>query len=79
MTLNDAKSLKKGDLVYISGKRNTKHSGMILEVSDILYKTQKFATGTRTNWYPTIELKQPGFDLGWRIESGYRVLARYKD
>lgn len=57
MTIKEAITLKKGDLVIMSN--NTKHyKGMIFEVEDFT---------EHDNWCCRVTLKQPGFDGGFRL------------
>lgn len=75
MNIKEAKQLKHGDLVTTKGKL----SGMVLEVDYIYYKECKLAYGTTTARCPTVVVKQPGYDLGWRTELQYSRVNRFED
>lgn len=59
MKLNEAKTLKKGDLV-IYDKRNTKYGGLIFEI-------EKIDESPEWDYYGRVTLKQPGFNSDFRL------------
>ena len=71
MKYEDAKNLKKGDLVVIDINRCKIYGGMILEVESI-----------NPNCYHArchVTMKQPGFDNDFRIKDyDSRLLKRYE-
>lgn len=75
MNMKEAKQLKHGDLVTTKGSL----AGMVLEVDYIYYKECKLAYGrTITARCPTVVVKQPGYDLGWRTELQYSRVHKFE-
>lgn len=58
MKIEEAKTLKKGDLVVMDNR--SKYGGLVLEVESI--------DSTWETWCCRVTLKQPGFDKGFRIQ-----------
>lgn len=69
MTIKEAMTLKKGDLVIMY--RNTNHyKGMVFEVEELT---------EHDTWCGRVTLKQPGFDSGFRLYNcDTRMLKRYE-
>lgn len=74
MNIKEAKQLKHGDLVVTKGKL----AGMVLEVDYIYYKECQLAYRTAIATCPTVVVKQPGYDLGWRHELQYSRVNRFE-
>lgn len=69
MTMKEALTLKKGDLVVLDD-RNKHYGGIVLEVESIL---------DGDNWCRRVTLKQPYFDQGFRLRDyDSRHLRRFE-
>lgn len=67
----EALTLKEGDLVVINSNRNNHYGGLVLEIESI--KQEDYI------WCCHVTLKQPGFDVGFRIRDyDTRLLQRYE-
>lgn len=71
MRYAEAATLKKGELVIIAPDRNKHYGGLVLEIESICPE--------HDNWCYRVNLKQPGFDSGFRITNyDTRLLKRYE-
>ena len=69
MKIEEAKTLKTGDLVVMDNR--SKYGGLVFEVENL--------ESTWETWCCRVTLKQPGFDMGFRIKGqDTRYLKRYE-
>jgi len=80
MTVDEAMSLKPGDLVYLSGKSLRTYKGLVLEYVSSYHKRTTSSRGqVFIDPCPTLILKQPGYDLGFRHEVRFSMISRYEE
>lgn len=80
MKISEIEQLKAGDLVTVTAKHHTKYKGLVLEVVNTERHSTRLSDGTLIiDPYPSkVVLKQPGYDLGFRLKVQGSMISRYE-